>query len=265
MQEDLRELLSQFYERKTGDGKKVSKILKAYSLDEVYEELKNMIYSAYDKNFRWAIHFINYVYCCADYIPGRNDEALTKKILETDMIMEAVSYFGAKKAYARLEFLFETINGLPVRVSKESFQVWMKKYEDENPVMLFTLMGSYPLLNDCRFPKEIYEGLNLGGNASEFPVRYAILQNAYLDSFDKVEYLKRLRDLCPEKYKNLIESKIKENEALLSEDYDYENESAGAAEDEIMNKVFEYFDMCEKMYEENEVLTFEKYWEKVLM
>ena len=79
-----------------------------------------------------------------------------------------------------------------------------------------------------------------------------------IDNFDKDECFKRLRNICPDKFKNTLENKIAENQKLLSLDCAYDDE-VEPENDEILFLIAGYFEDAEKAYQQGKSLTFQEF------
>ena len=258
MTEDLRSLLTANYGFAEGDGKKVSHILKTYPPEEIYSGLKELLRSIYPAKYEGALNFIRYLYWSCDFIPGSRDEVLLQKIKDGNLIQEALSFYEEKKAYVQLDFLFAAMRNLPFELSKEKIEQYIRKYEKENPVLLAQLLNVLIDSDNSEALKARYEKLSFEAEDAEFAVRYFILETVFIDNFDKDECFKRLRNICPDKFKNTLENKIAENQKLLSLDCAYDDE-VETENDEILFLIAAYFEDAEKAYQKGQSLTFQEF------
>ena len=258
MTDDLRSLLTANYGFAEGDGKKVSRILKNYPPEEIYSGLKELLRSVYPEKYEGALNFIRYLHWSCDFIPGSKDRVLLQKIKDGNLIRDTLSFYEEKKAYVQLDFLFASLRNLPFELSEEQIEQYIQRYEKENPILLAQLLKVPVGSDDSDALKARYEKLTFDAVDVEFAVKYFILETIFIDNFDKDECLKKLRTVCPDKFKNTLERNIAENQKLLSPDYVSDGE-AEAENDEILLFVTGYFEEAEKAYQKGKILTFQEF------
>ena len=259
MNESIREAIAGYEEVQDGIGHYIKDLIEGFGVDAVYEELWEMLRSSDTGKFFLAIEFTSFIYENLSYIPGKADENLINKMRESHLFEDLIEYLAAKKYYYQLDTLFSMAEEIPLDLSADRVEELIRRYKQENCILLLPLMELLFAIKGNVFPKEKYDSLNIEDPDCNFIIRYLLLQSATLDAFCRNELLEGLKAICPQKYVPALEKSIAYNKLFMREDYFADGESGDEGWEEIQAVVEEYFCRCEKLSLSGESLRFEDF------